>query len=97
MVGLITLGATIGSAAVGYLNARAFVRSKLRYVDGVQSWSAPWIAGIAATLIAAPIVWLLPLVGAGTAIIFGASVATGVAHGAREIRRGTGYELGSGR
>lgn len=96
MVGLITLGATVGSAAVGYLNSRAFVRGKLRYVDAVQRWSAPWIAGIAAALLAAPVVWLLPLVGAGTAIVFGASVAMGVAHGAREIRRGMGYELGTG-
>ncbi len=97
MVGLITLGASIGSAAVGYINSRAFVRNKLRYVDAVQRWSAPWIAGLGAAALAAPVVFLLPFVGAGTAILFGASVGVGVAHGAREIRRGTGYELGAGR
>jgi hypothetical protein len=32
-------------------------------------------------------VWLLPLVGGGTAILFGAGVALGVSSGAREIRK----------
>jgi len=48
---------------------------------------APIVAGIGAALIAAPIVWLLPLVGTGSAIAFGLSVALGVAAGNKEVRR----------
>ena len=48
---------------------------------------APIVAGLGAALIAAPIVWMLPLVGAGTAIAFGLSVALGVAAGNKEVRR----------
>jgi len=33
-------------------------------------------------------VWLLPIVGTGTAIAFAVSVATGVAVGARDIKSG---------
>ena len=45
------------------------------------------LVGVAATAIATPIVWLLPLVGGGTALLFGGGVAMGVAAGAREIRK----------
>ena len=37
-------------------------------------------------LVAAPIVFVLPVVGAGTAILFGASVGAGVARGAKDVR-----------
>jgi hypothetical protein len=40
--------------------------------------------------IALPIVGLLPIVGFGTAIMFGLGVGTGVASGAREIRKRIG-------
>jgi hypothetical protein len=79
--------ATLAAALLGYWQARQFTRSKLRFVDAVHRMTAPVMAGVVATLIAAPVVWLLPLVGAGTALAFGASVAAGVAAGARDIRK----------
>jgi len=72
----------------GYSGARRFVRDRLRYVDGAQKGTAPIIAGIVSFLIALPVVWLLPIVGTGTAIAFAVSVATGVAVGARDIKSG---------
>jgi hypothetical protein len=38
-------------------------------------------------LIAAPVVWLLPLIGKGTAILFGLGVGAGVSSGAKDIRK----------
>ena len=64
------------------------MRARLRYVDAVQKPVAPVIAGVVGALLAAPVVWLLPFVGTGTALLFGASVAVGVAAGAKDIRRG---------
>lgn len=75
-------------ALVGYVTTRNYVRSRLRYVDAVQKPVAPVIAGLVGALLAAPVVAILPFVGAGTAIAFGVSVAVGVATGARDIRQG---------
>ncbi len=79
--------ATVAATVFGYMTARRFVQNRLRYVDGVHTIKAPIIAGVVAGLVAAPVVWLLPLVGGGTAILFGASVALGVANGSREVRK----------
>jgi hypothetical protein len=87
MFGLITLIATAAATAVGYIQSRLFVRKRLAYVDAVHRSVAPIVAGAAATVIAIPIVFLLPLVGAGTAVLFGLGVAAGVSAGARDIRR----------
>ena len=87
MLELIGLVATGASTAWGYVQSRGFVRRRLAFVDVVQKGSAPWVAGTAATLVAAPVVALLPLVGAGTAILFGAGVGAGGAAGARDARR----------
>lgn len=78
------------STVVGYWQARQFTQNKLRYVDAVHKIMVPIGAGIAAALIAAPIVWLLPVVGAGTALLFGGGVALGVSAGARDIRKRLG-------
>ena len=67
---------------------RRFVRGRLRYVDAVQKAIAPWLAGGATLLIAAPLAALLPIVGVGTALTAALAVGTGVAGGARDIRRG---------
>jgi len=80
------------AAALGYWQAKSFVQSKLRFVDAVQHFAAPLLAGVAAMLIATPVVWLLPLVGKGTAILFGLGVGAGVSSGARDIRK----RIGSG-
>ncbi len=88
MFGFLTMLIALVAVVVGYSGARRFVRDRLRYVDGAQKATAPIIAGIVAFLIALPISWLLPLVGAGTAIAFAISVAVGVASGSRDIKSG---------
>lgn len=42
------------------------------------------LAGIGVSLLAAPVMGILPLLGTGTAMLLGAGVGTGVALGARE-------------
>ena len=68
---------------------RRFVRDRLRYVDAVRKTIAPWLAGGAAFLVAAPVAGLLPIVGVGTAVTVGLAVGMGVASGARDIKQGT--------
>jgi hypothetical protein len=89
---IISMAIALVVAAIGYWQAKSFVQSKLRFVDAVQHFAAPLIAGVAAILIATPVVWLLPLIGKGTAILFGLGVGAGVSSGAREIRK----RIGSG-
>lgn len=84
LIGLIATGA---ATAGGYIQSRGFVRRRLKYVDLVQRAGAPVLAGAAAAVVAAPVVAILPLVGTGTALLFGAGVGAGVAAGARDIRR----------
>jgi hypothetical protein len=82
---LIVTGAAV---LVGYVQSRYFVRTRLRYVDAVQKGGAPLGAGVLAAVVAIPLVAILPIVGVGTALFFGASVGLGVAAGAKDIRRG---------
>jgi len=83
---LLAFAATIAASAFGYVTARRFVRERLKYVDGAQTLKAPIIAGLVAWAIAMPVTWMVPLIGAGTAVLFGASVGLGVRAGARDIR-----------
>jgi hypothetical protein len=86
VLALIAFAATIAATAFGYLTARRFVREKLQFVDAAQTWRAPVIAGLASWAVATPVVWLLPLVGPPTAVVFGVAVALGTRAGARDIR-----------
>lgn len=87
MFGLLALAASIGVTIIGYTQARAFVRERLRYVDSAQSMFAPILAALGALVIAAPVVALLPFVGSGTAIAFAVSIGLGVSSGQKDIRR----------
>jgi hypothetical protein len=87
---LIGLAASAASTIIGYTQARSFTERRLRYVDAVHSMKLPLLVGAGAAAVAAPVVWLLPLVGTGTALLFGAAVGGGVAAGARSIRRRIG-------
>ncbi len=87
MFGLLALAASVAVAMIGYTQARAFVRERLRYVDLAQSSFAPVIAGLGAAMVASPIVALLPFIGGGTALGFGISVGMGVLNGQRDVRR----------
>jgi hypothetical protein len=84
------LAATLAATLFGFWQARRFTVNRLQYVDAVQNGLAPVLAGIGAAIIAAPVVWFLPLVGTGTALLFGLSVALGVSSGARDIRKRIG-------
>ncbi|MDA1082457.1 MAG: hypothetical protein O2973_12460 [Gemmatimonadetes bacterium] len=94
MLGFIALLVTLFASWIGFGGARRFVRDRLRYVESALSPAAPVFAGVVAALVAAPIVYLLPLIGGGTALIFGVSVALGVRSGASDVKRG--YLVSSG-
>jgi hypothetical protein len=87
---LIGFAATTALTVVGYYQARAYVERRLQYVDAVHGMRAPLLAGAGAALVAAPVVAMLPVIGAGTAVLFGVGVGAGVAAGARSIRRRIG-------
>lgn len=93
MIELIGLAATTGLTFVGYYQARAYVERRLQYVEAVHGMRAPLLAGLGAALIAAPVVAIVPVVGAGTACLFGIGVGAGVAAGARNIRRRIGGSI----
>ncbi len=93
MIELLAFGAVAGVLLSGYASARRFVRRRLRYVDRVQAAHAPWIAGAAAAVVAAPIAWILPFAGIGAALGFGAAVGIGVALGARDVRRAALWQI----
>ncbi len=84
MMGLVI---TAGASIFGYWQARKFTQNRLRYVDAVHKAMAPILAGLGALLIALPVVAFVPLIGTGTALLFGGSVALGVKAGALDIRR----------
>ena len=86
MLDLLAFAATVAAAAFGYITARRFVRDRLKFVDAAQTIKAPVIAGLAAWAIALPLTWVLPLVGGGTALLFGIAVGAGVRSGAKDIR-----------
>ena len=86
MFEIIGLALTGAATFFGYTQSRGFVRTRLRFVDAVQRGGVPVLAGAAAFFAAAPIVGLLPLVGTGTALLFGTGVGFGVAHGRKDLQ-----------
>ena len=83
---MITIAIAIAATAFAYLQTRGFVRRKLAYVDAVHSGIAPVIAGVAAAALAMPVAGLLPFIGFGTAVLFGAGVGAGVSAGSKDAR-----------
>lgn len=88
MLDILIFLATIAATAFAYATARRFVRDRLKFVDAAQTLKAPILAGLAAWAVAMPLAWILPFVGAGAALLFGAAVGLGVRAGARDIRVG---------
>jgi hypothetical protein len=86
MFTMLAYAASLVVTYVGFTQARAFVRERLRFVTAAQSGWAPIVAGLGAGLLATPVVALIPLIGTGTALAFGVSVAIGVVNGQRDIR-----------
>jgi hypothetical protein len=84
---LLAFALSTAAVIIGFTQAKDFVARRLRYVDAARSPLAPIVAGVGAAIVAAPIVWLLPFVGAGSAIAFGLSVAFGVVAGNKNVRQ----------
>lgn len=87
MLGFIYGAAAVTAGIIGFLVARGFVRRRLKFVDGVYSPAAPWIAGLVAALIAWPVA-ILPFITTVTTTIFGIGAGIGTASGVKALRRG---------
>ncbi len=94
MLGLIGLAVAFGASWFGYSTARRFVRERLRYVEAALSPGAAIMAGLLAAIIAYPVVWILPLIGPGTALVFGLGTGLGARAGAADVKRG--YRISDG-
>lgn len=88
MLELIGMGVAGAAGVYGHLKSRKFVRRRLRFTSLVERPGLGIMAGVVAAVAAAPLVAILPIVGTGTALLFGAGVGTGVSMGAREARDG---------
>ena len=88
---LISIAISLALSTAGFAVARRYVRDRLKFVDAVHTMKAPIIAGLVGWAVMMPLT-LLPListlVGVGTAIVFGLSVALGVRAGAKDIKIG---------
>lgn len=89
---LIPIGIAGAAGIFGHMKSRKFVRKRLRYTSWVEKPFLGVVAGVAAAVIASPFVGPLPLMGATTALIFGAGVGTGVSMGAKEAREGSSFD-----
>ena len=87
MFGLIAAGIAGTAGVIGHLKSRTFVGQRLRYTALVEKPALGLWAGVGTVIIAAPVVALLPIVGAGTAIALGAGVGTGVALGVGDAKK----------
>ena len=88
MVGFLVGAAVFAAALFGFSFARQYTLKRLRFVDGIRNPVWPWAVGLVAALVAAPVAWILPFVGTGSAILFGAATALGSASGVKALRRG---------
>jgi hypothetical protein len=86
-MGLISLIVTAAAVVGGFVLARDFVRRRLRFVDGIRSPAAPWIAGLLAAVVAWPVA-LLPIVTTVTTTLFGVGAGFGTASGVKALKRG---------
>ena len=87
MLTILSFVIAVLAAVAGYATAKGFVRRRLRFVDAVNAPYVPFIVAIGAALLAMPVVGILPLIGKGTALLFGAAVGAGVSAGTRDNRR----------
>src|SRR5581483_376082 len=87
MITTLVMAASGIGVLLSHWKARKYTRNRLRYVDVVQNPITPIAAGVGAAIVAAPVVWLLPIVGAGTALAFGAGIGAGVFLGAKDVKR----------
>jgi len=88
MIAFLYTAVIVAAAIVGFALAKSFVRRRLRFVDAVYSPWAPWIVGIIAVTLTAPVAWLLPLVTKATTLLFGVGAGMGTASGVKALKRG---------
>lgn len=88
---LITIGIAGAAGIFGHMKSRKFVRRRLRYTSWVEKPYLGVVAGVTAAIVASPLA-AIPLLSAGTALIFGAGVGTGVSMGAKEARDGSSFD-----
>ncbi len=86
MITFVFLAAAGAGMGISYIKIRDFVRERLRFVDAAQRRSTPWVAGIVAAIVAAPLVAFLPVLGGGTAIVFGIVTGTAVRSGQKQVK-----------
>ena len=86
-MGFLYLALSVAAAIGGFVLARRFVQQRLRFIDGIRSPVAPFIAGLVAALVAWPVT-LLPIVTTATAAIFGIGAGLGTASGIKALKRG---------
>ena len=84
---LVSIAISLALTTAGFAVARRYVRDRLKFVDAVHTMKAPIIAGLVGWAVMMPLT-VFPLIGVGTAIIFGLSVALGVRAGAKDIKIG---------
>ncbi len=77
----------VAAGIIGFSIARSFVQRRLRFVDSIYSPAAPWLAGLAAAVIAWPVA-ILPLVTTVTTTVFGIGAGLGTASAVKALRRG---------
>jgi hypothetical protein len=88
MLEIIGLAAAGTAAVFGHVKSKSFVQKRLRFTSFIENPALGVIAGVSAAVLAAPVVAIVPLVGAGTALAFGVGVGTGVTLGASRARSG---------
>lgn len=86
MITFVFLAAAGAGMGISYIKIRDFVRERLRFVDAAQRRSTPWVAGIVAAMVAALLVAFLPVLGGGTAIVFGIVTGTAVRSGQKQVK-----------
>jgi len=87
-MGLIFLLSLVAAVVGGFVLARNFVRSRLRYVDAIYSPFAPWIVGALGALVAWPVA-LLPVITGATTALFGVGAGLGTASGVKALKQGS--------
>jgi len=87
MLTLLAAGIAGAAGIFGHTKARSFVGRRLRFTSLVEKPALGVVAGVTAAVVAAPVVAVIPLIGVGTALVFGAGVGTGAALGARDAKR----------
>lgn len=86
--GVLATVVAIGGGLFMFSAARQFVRSKLRFVDGVHNPVVPWAAAAVVFVVSLPVVALLPVIGVGTGAAVALATGMGTASGVKALKRG---------